>query len=51
MKKYALVQMKMSSSYDENIAKVDYFIKEAAQNGASLLLIPELFERPYFCQI
>ena len=51
MKKYALVQMKMSSSYDENIAKVDSFIKEAAQNGASLLLIPELFERPYFCQI
>lgn len=51
MKKYALVQMKMSSSYDENIAKVDSFIREAAKNKASLLLIPELFERPYFCQI
>ncbi len=50
-KKYALIQMSMSSSYDANIKKVDTFIEEAAKNGACLVLIPELFQRHYFCQI
>ncbi len=51
MKRYTLAQMAMSASYEENIAKVDSFIEKAAQNGADLILIPELFERHYFCQI
>lgn len=51
MKRYALIQMAMSPSYDENVAKVDSFIEKASQNGVDLLLIPELFERHYFCQI
>lgn len=25
-------------------------VREAASNGANLILLPELFERPYFCQ-
>ena len=49
--KVALIQMSMEKDYDENIAKVDYFLDIAARNGAKLVLIPELFTRPYFCQV
>ena len=49
-RKYALIQMSMSNEYRENLAKVDSFLEEAAKNGASLVLIPELFQRHYFCQ-
>ena len=49
-RKYAAIQMSMSESYDENIAKVDSFLEEAAKNGACFVLIPELFQRHYFCQ-
>lgn len=48
--KFALIQMQMSEEYSENIAKVDSFLEEAAKNGAALVLIPELFQRHYFCQ-
>lgn len=49
--KVALIQMSMSERYEENIAKVDSFLKNAAKNGAKMVLIPELFERHYFCQV
>ena len=49
-KTYALIQMSMSDDYSKNIAKVDSFLEEAAKKGASLVLIPELFQRYYFCQ-
>ena len=49
--KVALIQMSMSEKYEENIAKVDLFLKTAAKNGAKMVLIPELFERHYFCQV
>lgn len=49
--KVAIVQFSMSSKYEENIAKADRFISEAAKNGANLILLPELFENNYFCQI
>ena len=47
---YALIQMSMFEEYEKNIAKVDSFLEEAAKKGASLVLIPELFQRHYFCQ-
>jgi N-carbamoylputrescine amidase len=50
-KKYALAQFSMSDNYDKNIEKADAFIEEASQEGASLLLLPELFENLYFCQV
>ncbi|MCQ2742659.1 MAG: carbon-nitrogen hydrolase [Bacilli bacterium] len=50
-KKYALAQFSMTSIYEENIAKADRFIEEASSQGASLLLLPELFENLYFCQV
>ena len=35
---------------DENTAKAEKMIKDAAFYGANIILLPELFERQYFCQ-
>ncbi|OQA26505.1 MAG: N-carbamoyl-D-amino acid hydrolase [Firmicutes bacterium ADurb.Bin354] len=43
-------QMQMTKSVDENIQKADSLVREAADKGANVILLPELFERPYFCQ-
>ena len=48
--KYAGIQMQCSRSVEENIAKADKMVREAAANGAQIILLPELFERQYFCQ-
>ena len=48
--KYAGIQMQGSRSVEENIAKADKMVREAAANGAKIILLPELFERQYFCQ-
>nr|WP_027871920.1 N-carbamoylputrescine amidase [[Eubacterium] cellulosolvens] len=48
--KVAVVQMSMSALPEENIAKADRLLREAAGKGAQVILLPELFERPYFCQ-
>jgi N-carbamoylputrescine amidase len=34
----------------ENIAHAEGLVREAAKQGAKLILLPELFERLYFCQ-
>lgn len=49
--KVAITQFSMSSKYEENIAKADSFIKKAAEDGANIVLLSELFEGPYFCQV
>lgn len=49
--KYSVAQFSMSDNYDENIAKADKMIERAAKEGAELLLLPELFEGLYFCQV
>ncbi|NOQ30788.1 MAG: N-carbamoylputrescine amidase [Helicobacteraceae bacterium] len=48
--KVASIQMRMSESYDLNIAKAEYFVREAVINGAKIVLLPELFSSLYFCQ-
>lgn len=48
--KVAAVQMSMTASVQENIDKADKMVREAAGKGANVILLPELFERPYFCQ-
>lgn len=48
--KIACVQMRCESDRAQNIKKAEKFIEEAAKNGANIVLLPELFERPYFCQ-
>lgn len=46
----AAIQMKMSHLVEENIARAETLVRAAAQKGAQIVLLPELFERPYFCQ-
>ncbi len=48
--KVAAVQMSCSRNVSENIEKADRLVRKAAQEGAKLILLPELFERQYFCQ-
>lgn len=44
------IQIKCSRDVNENIANADRRVREAAAKGANIILIPELFERQYFCQ-
>ncbi len=44
------VQMKCSADREENIEKAVKMAEQAAESGANVILLPELFERPYFCQ-
>ncbi len=44
------VQMHCTRDVQENIALAENLVREAAKNGAQVILLPELFERQYFCQ-
>lgn len=46
----AAIQMQMCSDVKQNIEKADQMVRQAAKQGAQIILLPELFERPYFCQ-
>ncbi len=46
----AAIQMQMVAGVSENINKAEQLVRKAAEQGAQILLLPELFERPYFCQ-
>lgn len=48
--KVAATQMSCSYAIEENIAKGEKMVREAAAQGAQIILIQELFETPYFCQ-
>ncbi|MHA6532205.1 N-carbamoylputrescine amidase [Paenibacillus sp. BAC0078] len=48
--KVAATQMSCSGDIDENIRKADTLVREAAAQGAQIILLQELFETPYFCQ-
>jgi N-carbamoylputrescine amidase len=41
--------MAMSDEVDVNVATAERLVREAAGQGAQIVLIPELFEGPYFC--
>ncbi len=45
----AAVQMSMSDSIGVNIATAERLVRQAHSEGAEIVLIPELFEGPYFC--
>ena len=47
----AATQMACTDSKDENIAKAEKLVKEAASKGAQIILLQELFETLYFCQV
>lgn len=46
----AAVQMCCSHSRRENIKTADRLVRQAAGQGAQVILLPELFETWYFCQ-
>ncbi|MDD3938591.1 MAG: N-carbamoylputrescine amidase [Bacilli bacterium] len=48
--KVAITQFKMSWNIEENLSKAEQMVRKAAQKGAQIILLPELFKTPYFCQ-
>lgn len=46
----AAVQMYCNRSREENIQAAEKAIRQAAERGAQIILLPELFETWYFCQ-
>jgi N-carbamoylputrescine amidase len=49
--KLATVQMSMSADLETNLSKAIDFVRRAAASGARLILLPELFENLYWCQV
>ncbi|MDR3113517.1 MAG: N-carbamoylputrescine amidase [Endomicrobium sp.] len=49
--KTAAAQMACSWDLDDNISKAEKLVRQAAKSGANIILLPELFETPYFCQV
>jgi len=47
----ALVQMAMRRDKAANVAKARAAIADAAGRGAQVVVLPELFASPYFCQV
>lgn len=47
----AATQMSCSWNIDENIAKAEALVRNAAAAGGEIILLQELFETPYFCQV
>jgi N-carbamoylputrescine amidase len=45
----AAIQMSCSWDSDDNRARAERLVREAAARGAQVILLPELFETPYFC--
>jgi len=48
--KVAASQMPCSWDIDANIALAETLVRDAAAQGAQIILLQELFETPYFCQ-
>ncbi|MCM1222266.1 MAG: N-carbamoylputrescine amidase [Lachnospiraceae bacterium] len=46
----AAVQMYCNRSRQENIEAAERLVRQAAEKGAQVILLPELFETRYFCQ-
>lgn len=48
--KVAATQMSCSWNKEENLQKAESMVRDAASQGANIVLLQELFEMPYFCQ-
>lgn len=46
----AASQMSCTGSSADNLAKAEVLVRQAAAEGAQIILLQELFETPYFCQ-
>jgi N-carbamoylputrescine amidase len=49
--KVALIQQSCSSCRDENLAKTEQMVRQAATSGAQLVVLQELHTSTYFCQV
>jgi N-carbamoylputrescine amidase len=45
----AAIQMSCGWDTQANIARGEQLVRAAAARGAQIILLPELFETPYFC--
>ena len=46
----AAIQMACTPEREENLQTAERLVRQAAAAGANVILLPELFETPYFCQ-
>ena len=46
----SLIQMSCSENQKENLEKAKSMVRRAAENGANIVVLPELFMGRYFCQ-
>src|SRR2546428_11603140 len=46
----ALIQMRCGPEPEKNLARAIEFVREAAEKGAQIVCLPELFRSQYFCQ-
>ena len=46
----AVTQMSCSRDREENLQKAERLVRQAAEQGAQIILLQELFETQYFCQ-
>lgn len=46
----AAIQMQCGKKREDNISRAESMVRQAAEKGAQIILLPELFETPYFCQ-
>lgn len=49
-RKVSAIQMACTADRMENCQKADRLVREAAAAGAQIILLPELFELPYFAR-
>ena len=49
--KISATQMSCTDDYENNILKAIQLIKKAKEDDSNVVLLQELFERKYFCQI
>ncbi len=47
----AALQCAFTHDLADNIARIETLVRAAAADGAQIILPPELFEGPYFCQV
>lgn len=49
--KVAITQYQIPNDYEKSIAKAASFVRNCAKEGADVVLLPELFQGWYFCQV
>lgn len=47
----AVVQLSMSRNFRKNLFMSERIVRNAAANGANVIVLPELFKSQYFCQV